>query len=175
MLHYRIPFFLKNFFLLWRYNSLKRGSLDYFVKVSYFILSSFYCLISLAYENDDELKSCLSGAVTGALYKSTAGVKKTAAGAAIGLGIAATWYVLMYFLLIGLAYGHILQCAEYPKYLFLIGFNLLTINVCFLCLPGLSFSRGTNVFPTTSKEQNTLGLPKFYKGRDKKWWFLVQL
>lgn len=59
------------------------------------IYSSFYCLISLAYENDDELKSCLSGAVTGALYKSTAGIKKTAAGAAIGLGIAATWSFLL--------------------------------------------------------------------------------
>ena len=53
--------------------------------------SSFYCLISLAYENDDELKSCMSGAVTGALYKSTAGLKKTVAGGAIGLTVAAAW------------------------------------------------------------------------------------
>ena len=53
--------------------------------------SSFYCLISLAHEDDDEIKSCLSGAITGALYKSTAGVKKTLAGAAVGLSVAAAW------------------------------------------------------------------------------------
>jgi hypothetical protein len=59
--------------------------------VAFVFCSSFYCLVSLAYEQDDELKSCLSGAVTGALYKSTAGVHKTLAGGAIGLTIAAAW------------------------------------------------------------------------------------
>ena len=52
-------------------------------------------MASLAYENDDEVKSCLSGAVTGALYKSTAGIKKTVTGAAVGLGVAATWSFLL--------------------------------------------------------------------------------
>ena len=53
--------------------------------------SCFYSLVSQVHEEDDELKSCVSGAVTGALYKSTAGIRKTLAGGAIGLTIAATW------------------------------------------------------------------------------------
>ena len=55
------------------------------------IYSTFYCLVSQVYEDDDELKSCMSGAVTGMLYKSTAGARKTLAGGAIGLTIAAAW------------------------------------------------------------------------------------
>ena len=55
------------------------------------IYSCFYSLVSQVREEDDELKSCISGGVTGALYKSTAGVRKTLAGGAIGLTIAATW------------------------------------------------------------------------------------
>ncbi len=61
------------------------SSVRFSIFVFLITFSSFYCLISLAYENDDELKSCMSGAVTGALYKSTAGLKKTVAGGAIGL------------------------------------------------------------------------------------------
>ena len=56
-----------------------------------FIFSCFYSLVSQVHEEDDELKSCISGGVTGALYKSTAGVRKTLAGGAIGLTIAAAW------------------------------------------------------------------------------------
>lgn len=59
------------------------------------IYSCFYSLVSQVHEEDDELKSCISGAVTGALYKSTAGVKKTLAGGAIGLTIAAAWAFLL--------------------------------------------------------------------------------
>lgn len=59
------------------------------------IYSCFYSLVSQVHEEDDELKSCVSGAVTGALYKSTAGVKKTLAGGAIGLTIAAAWAFLL--------------------------------------------------------------------------------
>jgi len=59
------------------------------------IYSCFYSLASLAHEEDDELKSCVCGAVTGALYKSTAGARKTLAGGAIGLTIAAAWAFLL--------------------------------------------------------------------------------
>jgi import inner membrane translocase subunit TIM23 len=55
------------------------------------IYSSLYALVSLGYENDDEVKSCLSGGLTGLLYKSTSGVRKTATGAAFGFGLAALW------------------------------------------------------------------------------------
>lgn len=55
------------------------------------IYSSIYVLISQFREEDDELKSCLSGAATGALYKSSAGLRKCALGGAFGLGVAALW------------------------------------------------------------------------------------
>jgi len=55
------------------------------------IYSSLYALISLQHEEDDELKSCLSGAATGLLYKSTSGLRKCAMGGAFGLGVAALW------------------------------------------------------------------------------------
>jgi len=55
------------------------------------IYSSIYVLISQFHDDDDEVKSCLSGAVTGALYKSSAGPRKCAMGGAFGLGVAALW------------------------------------------------------------------------------------
>merc|ERR1719167_1835131 len=57
------------------------------------IYSSFYVLISQLREEDDELKSCLSGAATGLLYKSSAGVRKCATSGALGL--AAVWSFLL--------------------------------------------------------------------------------
>ena len=49
--------------------------------------------MSLAYEEAEyeDAKSCLSGALTGALYKSSGGLKKAGMGGAAGLGLAALW------------------------------------------------------------------------------------
>jgi len=56
------------------------------------LYSLTHCLISLTvYEEDDEPKSMVSGAVTGAIFKSTAGWKKCLRGAGIGLGLASVW------------------------------------------------------------------------------------
>jgi len=55
------------------------------------IYSSLYCLLSLAHEEDDEMKSMVTGAVTGSLFKSTAGVKKCGMGGLVGLGLASLW------------------------------------------------------------------------------------
>ena len=54
-------------------------------------ISIYLSILFLAYEEDDELKSLISGAVTGAVFKSTAGIKKCARGGAIGLGLATIW------------------------------------------------------------------------------------
>lgn len=56
------------------------------------LYSLTHCLLSLTvYEEDDEVKSMVSGAVTGAIFKSTSGIKKCARGGAIGLGLATLW------------------------------------------------------------------------------------
>jgi len=55
------------------------------------IYSSLYCLLSFAHEEDDEAKSMVTGAVTGALFKSTAGLRKCAMGGVAGLGLATLW------------------------------------------------------------------------------------
>eukprot|EP00096_Caligus_rogercresseyi_P016789 TRINITY_DN974_c0_g1_i3.p1 TRINITY_DN974_c0_g1~~TRINITY_DN974_c0_g1_i3.p1 ORF type:complete len:135 (-),score=29.81 TRINITY_DN974_c0_g1_i3:231-635(-) len=55
------------------------------------IYSSLYTLLSFPYEEDDELKSIASGALTGALYKSSAGLKKCARATAFGIGLASLW------------------------------------------------------------------------------------
>lgn len=55
------------------------------------IYSGLYCLLSLAREEDDEVKSLITGAVTGLLFKSTAGVRKCLSGGALGLGLASLW------------------------------------------------------------------------------------
>jgi len=48
--------------------------------------------LSLAvFEEDNEVKSLISGAVTGAFFKSTAGRYKCLQGAGIGLGLATIW------------------------------------------------------------------------------------
>jgi len=58
-----------------------------------FMYSGLYCLMSLAYEEAEyeDAKSCLSGALTGALYKSGGGLKKAGMGGAVGLGLSAVW------------------------------------------------------------------------------------
>lgn len=56
------------------------------------LYSLSHCLLSLTvYEEDDEIKSMVSGTATGALFKSTSGLKKCARGGAIGLGLASLW------------------------------------------------------------------------------------
>jgi len=56
------------------------------------LYSLTHCLMSLTvYEEDDEVKSMISGTVTGALFKSTSGLKRCAAGAGLGLGLATLW------------------------------------------------------------------------------------
>jgi len=56
------------------------------------LYSLTHCLMSLTvYEEDDEVKSMISGTITGALFKSSAGLKKCATGAGVGLGLATLW------------------------------------------------------------------------------------
>lgn len=55
------------------------------------IYSSIFCLVSLQFEEDSEAKSIFTGGVTGALYKSSAGARRCAAGGAFGMGMAALW------------------------------------------------------------------------------------
>jgi len=58
-----------------------------------FMYSGLYCLMSLQFEEDfyEDAKSCASGALTGALYKSSGGLRSTGLGGAVGLGLAALW------------------------------------------------------------------------------------
>jgi import inner membrane translocase subunit TIM23 len=62
------------------------------VVVSY---SLFHALISLADDDHsyltDEAKSCISGTLTGVLFKSTSGLPKCAKGGLLGLGLASIW------------------------------------------------------------------------------------
>lgn len=55
--------------------------------------SGLYCLMAYLHEDDsyEDAKSCLSGALTGALYKSSGGLKNAGIGGAFGLGLAALW------------------------------------------------------------------------------------
>ena len=53
--------------------------------------STLYCLMSVQFEEYDEAMHLTSGAVTGALFKSSGGLKKAGMGGAIGLGLAALW------------------------------------------------------------------------------------
>lgn len=50
-------------------------------------------MFSLANEDEslEDARNCMSGAITGALYKSGGGLKKSGIGAAVGLGLAAFW------------------------------------------------------------------------------------
>ncbi|CAB4068940.1 TIM23 [Lepeophtheirus salmonis] len=55
------------------------------------IYSSLYALISIPYPEGDEYKSIVSGGLTGALYKSSSGLKKCARATAFGVGLASLW------------------------------------------------------------------------------------
>eukprot|EP00088_Acartia_fossae_P002418 TRINITY_DN10980_c0_g1_i1.p1 TRINITY_DN10980_c0_g1~~TRINITY_DN10980_c0_g1_i1.p1 ORF type:complete len:203 (-),score=34.19 TRINITY_DN10980_c0_g1_i1:612-1193(-) len=56
------------------------------------LYSLTHTLISLAgYEEDDEAKCLVSGAFTGFIFKSSAGLHKCLRGSAVGLGAAALW------------------------------------------------------------------------------------
>eukprot|EP00095_Tigriopus_kingsejongensis_P010188 maker-scaffold105_size367834-snap-gene-2.34 protein:Tk10188 transcript:maker-scaffold105_size367834-snap-gene-2.34-mRNA-1 annotation:"mitochondrial import inner membrane translocase subunit tim23" len=59
------------------------------------IYSSIYCLLSLQREDDDELKSIVTGGLTGALYKSSAGLRKCGMAGAFGMGLAAIWALVL--------------------------------------------------------------------------------
>ncbi|XP_003738169.1 mitochondrial import inner membrane translocase subunit Tim23 [Galendromus occidentalis] len=53
--------------------------------------SAFGVLFSYLREKDDDINTVVSGALTGLLYKSTAGLKQSGIGGAVGLGIAAAY------------------------------------------------------------------------------------
>merc|ERR1719414_1107009 len=59
------------------------------------IYSGLHALASQWREEDDELKCIATAALTGALYKSSAGVVKCGTGAAFGVGLAAVWSFLL--------------------------------------------------------------------------------
>ncbi|TRY79791.1 hypothetical protein TCAL_09993 [Tigriopus californicus] len=59
------------------------------------IYSSLYSLISLQHEDDDEIKSIVTGGLTGALYKSSAGLRKCGMAGAFGLGLATLWVMVL--------------------------------------------------------------------------------
>ena len=71
---------------------------SYFPNIPLHFVPLFICLLRAllnilfsVYEEEDELKSCVSGTVAGAFFKSTAGPKAAARGGAIGLGVATLW------------------------------------------------------------------------------------
>ena len=60
----------------------------------FFMYSTSYVLMGLTHEKAeeaDDLRSCLAGGLTGALYKSSAGARKSLLGGAFGLTAAALW------------------------------------------------------------------------------------
>ena len=52
-------------------------------------------IVTTQFEEDHPAKSIACGGLTGALYKSTAGVKKCGMGAAVGLGLASLWALVV--------------------------------------------------------------------------------
>jgi len=61
------------------------GSIAVVYSLTHFFLTKTVC------EEDTEAKSMVSGAFTGALFKSTAGARKALLGTGTGLGLAAFW------------------------------------------------------------------------------------
>jgi len=59
------------------------------------VYSSLYLLMNQIYEEEDEAKSCVTGALTGLLYKSSSGIKSCAKGGLFGLSAAAIWAFLL--------------------------------------------------------------------------------
>ena len=59
------------------------------------VYSSLYILMSQVYEEENEIKTCVTGAATGLLYKSSSGIKSCAKGGLFGLAAAATWAFLL--------------------------------------------------------------------------------
>ena len=57
--------------------------------------SSIHALASIQFDEDTEAKSIFAGTLTGALFKSTAGIKKCAVGGAFGFGLAALWAIFL--------------------------------------------------------------------------------
>ena len=73
---------------------LSGGSTANALGAVFFMYSSSYVLMGLTHdrvEEAEDLRSCLAGALTGALYKSSAGAKKSLLGGAFGLSAAALW------------------------------------------------------------------------------------
>ena len=58
------------------------------------VYSSLYILMSQVYEEENEIKTCVTGAATGLLYKSSSGIQSCAKGGLFGLAAAATWAFL---------------------------------------------------------------------------------
>lgn len=59
------------------------------------VYSGIYLLLSQVHEEENEAKTCVSGALTGLLYKSSSGVKSCAKGGVFGLAAAAIWAFLL--------------------------------------------------------------------------------
>ena len=59
------------------------------------IYSALHALASQLHEEDDEAKCIATAGVTGALYKSSAGVVKCGTGAAFGIGLGVVWSFLL--------------------------------------------------------------------------------
>lgn len=61
------------------------------------IIASFYSVVGVgvvyARDQEDSFNTFIAAATTGALYKSTAGLKASGIGAAVGLGLAALYTV----------------------------------------------------------------------------------
>lgn len=59
------------------------------------IYSCIHVLGGFIREEDDEVKSIVSGTLTGMLYKSSAGLNKCVKGGAFGLGLASIWALFL--------------------------------------------------------------------------------
>jgi import inner membrane translocase subunit TIM23 len=58
------------------------------------VYSSIYLLLSQVYEHESDEKTCVTGTLTGLLYKSSSGIKSCAKGGVFGLTAAAIWTFL---------------------------------------------------------------------------------
>ena len=82
------------FFFYGKFLSFVGGSTANALGAVFFMYSTSYVLMGLTHEKAEEadnLRSCLAGGLTGALYKSSAGARKSLLGGAFGLTAAALW------------------------------------------------------------------------------------
>lgn len=57
--------------------------------------STIYILMNQIYEEENDAKTCVTGALTGVLYKSSSGLKSCAKGGLFGLSAAVIWAFLL--------------------------------------------------------------------------------